>query len=68
MPSMGGHDLAQRTHGATARLKVLFVSGYTDDAIGRGELQPGDAFLQKPVDPSTLARKIRQLLDAGAVR
>jgi signal transduction histidine kinase len=67
MPSMGGHDLANELSARRPGLKVLFVSGYTDDAVGRGELQPGDAFLQKPVDPRVLARKVRQLLDGSLV-
>jgi signal transduction histidine kinase len=65
MPSMGGHDLANELAARRPGIKVLFVSGYTDDAVGRGDLQPGDAFLQKPVDPSMLARKVRQMLDGG---
>jgi signal transduction histidine kinase len=65
MPSMGGHDLANELSARRPGLKVLFVSGYTDDAVGRGELQPGDAFLQKPVDPRMLARKVRQVLDGS---
>jgi signal transduction histidine kinase len=67
MPSMGGHDLATELSARRPGLKVLFMSGYTDDAIGRGELQPGDAFLQKPVDPQLLAKKVRQLLDGSLV-
>ncbi|MGH7538282.1 MAG: hypothetical protein ACREMF_06585, partial [Gemmatimonadales bacterium] len=46
-------------------LKVLFVSGYTDDAIIRhGVLERGIAFLQKPFSPEALARKVRELLDS----
>jgi two-component system cell cycle sensor histidine kinase/response regulator CckA len=67
MPSMGGHDLANELSARRPGLKVLFVSGYTDDAVGRGELQPGDAFLQKPVDPRMLAKKVRQMLDESLV-
>ena len=67
MPSMGGHALANELSARRPGLKVLFVSGYTDDAVGRGELQPGDAFLQKPVDPRQLARKVRQVLDGSLV-
>ena len=67
MPSMGGHDLANELTARRPGLKVLFMSGYTDDAVGRGELQPGDAFLQKPVDPQILARKVRQILDESLV-
>ena len=66
MPIMGGHDLANELSARHPGLKVLFVSGYTDDAVGRGEIQPGDAFLQKPIDPRMLARKVRQVLDGAS--
>jgi signal transduction histidine kinase len=67
MPAMGGHDLASELTARRPGLKVLFVSGYADDVIGRGTLGPGDAFLQKPVDPGLLARKVRQVLDGTLV-
>jgi hypothetical protein len=45
-------------------MKVLFISGYTDDAIVRkGVLGPDAAFLQKPFTPEVLARRVRELLD-----
>ena len=44
-------------------MKVLYVSGYTDDAIvHHGVLEPGLAFLQKPFSPQTLARKVSEVL------
>jgi FixJ family two-component response regulator len=64
---MGGHDLADALSVRHPGLKVLFVSGYTDDAVGRGGLEPGEAFLRKPVDPTMLARKVRQVLDESSV-
>jgi two-component system cell cycle sensor histidine kinase/response regulator CckA len=67
MPSMGGHDLAHELSAKRPGLKVLFMSGYTDGATGRGELRSGDAFLQKPVDPKMLARRVRQVLDERLV-
>jgi signal transduction histidine kinase/ActR/RegA family two-component response regulator len=67
MPAMGGHDLANELTARRPGLKVLFVSGYSDEMVGRGALGPGDAFLQKPVDPKTLARKVREVLDGELV-
>ena len=49
-------------------IKVLFMSGYTDNAIvHQGVLDPGIAFLPKPFTPSTLAGKVRQVLDQHLV-
>ena len=65
MPEMSGRQLADRLVERLTKLKVLFVSGYTDDAIVRhGILEPGIAFLQKPFSPESLARKVREVLDA----
>jgi two-component system cell cycle sensor histidine kinase/response regulator CckA len=48
-------------------IKVLCMSGYTDDSVFRhGLLEPGVAFLQKPATPVVLATKVRQLLDEQA--
>jgi CheY-like chemotaxis protein len=63
MPEMSGRQLADRLKELRPGLKVLFVSGYTDDAIVRhGMLEPGIAFLQKPFTPQVLARKVREVL------
>jgi two-component system cell cycle sensor histidine kinase/response regulator CckA len=65
MPEMSGRQLAERLKERRPELKVLFVSGYTDDAITRhGILEPGIAFLQKPFTPDALASKVRMVLDA----
>ena len=64
MREMSGPDLAQLLKKVRPLTKVLFMSGYTDDAIvHQGVLDPGIAFLPKPFTPSTLAGKVRQVLD-----
>ena len=66
MPNMGGRELAERLASVRRETKVLYLSGYTDDAIvHHGVLEPGIAFLQKPFTPQALARKVREVLDAG---
>jgi PAS domain S-box-containing protein len=65
MPQMSGRELAARLRARHPGLRVLFMSGYTDDAIVRQEvLESGTAFLQKPFTPDALGRKVRELLDS----
>ena len=65
MPQMNGRELAERVRVLRPATKTLFMSGYTDDAILRhGVLDEGVPFLQKPVTPSNLTRKVRETLDA----
>jgi len=67
MPQMGGRELAQRLTALRPDLKVLYMSGYTSDAIvHHGILDPDTAFLQKPFTPDGLAVKVREVLDAAA--
>jgi signal transduction histidine kinase/CheY-like chemotaxis protein len=64
MPEVAGNRLAERLTSGRADMKVLYMSGYTDDAIVRhGVLEPGTRFLQKPFSRETLADKIREVLD-----
>ena len=68
MPHMSGKELAQRLQSLRPELRVLFISGYSDDAIERhGVLAPGTAFLQKPMQPDALARAVRRVLDGAPV-
>jgi DNA-binding NtrC family response regulator len=65
LPGSSGPELCQRLTSRDPRLKVLYMSGYTDDAVFRtGRLQPGVAFIQKPFTADGLRRKIREVLDA----
>jgi len=68
MPEMSGRELVDRFAKLRPNTKVLFMSGYSDEAIVRhGVLRPGTAYLQKPFSPDTLARKVREVLDSLAV-
>jgi CheY-like chemotaxis protein len=65
MPEMSGRELAEQFAALRPEARVLFMSGYTDDAIiRRAVLRPGAAYLQKPFSPDTLARKVREVLDS----
>jgi two-component system, cell cycle sensor histidine kinase and response regulator CckA len=66
MPRMSGRKLAERVAAIRAEIRVLYMSGYTDDFVFRqGVLDRGTAFLQKPIRPDMLARKVREVLDVG---
>jgi PAS domain S-box-containing protein len=65
MPEIGGRELIERLGATRADTRVLFMSGYTDDAIVRhGVLQAGIPFLEKPFTPRALVGAVRRALDS----
>jgi CheY-like chemotaxis protein len=67
MPQMSGRELATRLASLRPDMKVLFMSGYTNEGIvHQGVLERDTAFLQKPFTPNSLARKVREVLDASS--
>lgn len=65
MPQVSGPELARRLAIQRPNMRVLCISGYTDDSIVRhGVLERHFAYLQKPVTPTTLATKVREVLDS----
>ena len=63
MPKMNGRELANELQKDRPEMEVIFMSGYTDDAISHhGVLEPGVQFIQKPITPSVLAKKLREVL------
>ncbi len=67
MPQMSGRELATRLASMHPDIKVLFMSGYTNEGIFRhGVLEKDTAFLQKPFTPKSLVRKVREVLDSSS--
>ena len=66
MPTMSGRELVRKLSARNSKMRVLYMSGYTDNVIAQGGvLEEGLAFLQKPFTPRALAQKVREVLDAG---
>jgi two-component system, cell cycle sensor histidine kinase and response regulator CckA len=69
MPGMGGRELAKRLLSIRPGISVLYLSGYTEDAVAtQGALGPGTAFLQKPFTLQNLAKKVRDVLLSNSAR
>ena len=69
MPRLGGKSLATQLTEARPGLRVLYLSGYTEDpGVVQGTTPPGSAFLQKPFTGAALLRKVREVLDAEGAR
>jgi PAS domain S-box-containing protein len=65
MPEIGGRVLAERLTALFPHVRVLFMSGYSDEAVFRhGMIRPGTAFIEKPFTQAALARKVREVLDS----
>jgi PAS domain S-box-containing protein len=66
MPGMSGRDLSERLKSICPGMKVLYMSGYTDEAIvHHGVLEKGIHYIQKPFSMEALAKKVREVLDKG---
>ena len=66
MPGIDGPALARRLHASRPHMKVLYISGYTENVVEvQDELGPVTAFLQKPFSPSVLLNRVRELLEEG---
>ena len=64
LAQMSGRELVQRLAALRREMKVLYMSGYSDEAIvHHGVLEPGTAFLQKPFTTESLMRKVREVLE-----
>jgi CheY-like chemotaxis protein len=69
MPEMNGSQLVAKVLQARSDIRVLFMSGYTDDEVmRRGVIDGQTAFLQKPFTPDLLAHKVREVLDGPAAQ
>ena len=66
MPEMGGTELAEKIRETQPDARILFTSGYTEDAAVRQSfMHPGEAFIEKPFTPASLAKKAREMLGSN---
>jgi DNA-binding response OmpR family regulator len=64
MPGLTGRQAAEKIKSSRSEVEILFISGYTSEAIAKhGVLEPGANYLSKPFAPDDLLRKVRDVLD-----
>jgi CheY-like chemotaxis protein len=64
MPEVNGRSLAERLAATAPAMRILFMSGYSDEAVHRhGDISADAAFIEKPFSDRALARKVREVLD-----
>ena len=69
MPQMNGVRLAELALEIRKEMKVLFISGYTNNILENyGDIESSSEFLSKPVSPKVLAKKVREMLDAATCK
>jgi two-component system cell cycle sensor histidine kinase/response regulator CckA len=68
MPGINGRTLAERATAILPKMRVLFVSGYTDNVIAKqGVLSDGVEFLAKPYSAEQLGRRVREVIEKGTL-
>jgi FixJ family two-component response regulator len=65
MPELGGRELAQGALKLRPGMRIVFLSGHTQDVILKEGVEKGTAFLRKPFSPVELTHKVREALDSG---
>jgi len=67
MPGLSGNELVQKIAGKRPGMKVLYISGYTDQALQETDIRTGIAFLEKPFTPAALQRRVREVLEGRII-
>jgi CheY-like chemotaxis protein len=67
MPGLSGHELVQKIAGKRPGMKVLYMSGYTEQGLQGTDIKSGIAFLEKPFTPAALQRRVREVLEGRII-
>jgi len=67
MPGMSGRDLVQKIAGKRPGMKVLYMSGYTEQVLQETDIKSGVGFLEKPFSPAALQRRVREVLEGRII-